>query len=647
MSGARSLSSQISMVTVLFVDASRGRGGAGKGKKPLPYILITLPEGSRTLVFAVDPILGGLSFTGITGYDAFESKQDAIDFLTMGGPPEGRVDGACVLGYRLARGCGVLVVAKRVQPLFSLFDRHTIWNLLDVDFVEFPTRFDSGALPPVEKLRHYPFCSGHFFCLTYDLRDLLGPNATNLQCFWNEAMRQHFAHFGVANVCPGLLQGVASSYDIRGSANARLLLFEYRTLPDPSVFGRGGFQRGHLASSRAHEIAAIVMRRRDFGFRCVRYRLQLGDVPFGWVLSRAGKVEVLDDFEATSASFVELAKRTNDVREFGWISQLDPADAELAGALNRVIAALPEFTSLVVDAKLFESLAGEMHAVIMSAINQYLADFVASETYFEEGHPPIVAANQVRLYRYTIGQRFDAGIVSLFCFLRNVCEHLLGDVEAPGFTQMLAEFVGQVADLLLCFDFVGISQSAVSQISQGPLPTLGARALPKQQVQDAFRTAVSVTPPLFCVTHSHAAFVLSGRAELMSVSPVKEPIAVRLSEACFVREIVVRRPSGGLEMSVSGGLWLNRMFQICSDVVVPGAELARVSLAPSTFYDQDFRLMDSQPVRYLVFQFRSLADDATIAGLHISGVPWVEQGLDLSQCRPPPVAVNPSATKAR
>jgi hypothetical protein len=57
--------------------------------------------------------------------------------------------------------------------------------------------------------------------------------------------------------------------------------------------------------------------------------------------------------------------------------------------------------------------------------------------------------------------------------------------------------------------------------------------------------------------------------------------------------------------------------------------------------------MDCQRVRYLVFQFRSLADDATIAGLHISGVPWVEPELDLSQSSAPAAALSPMGAKAR
>jgi hypothetical protein len=421
------------------------------------------------------------------------------------------------------------------------------------------------------------------------------------------------------------------------------LIFSYRFL---SL----GQSASSASSSREFELALVLIRRRDRGFEFLRHSLQVGDLPFQWGLLRSGDVHVGSNPGPQTEQFFSRTISNSQVDAVASISLLDPRTIErgLASALEKNLPAAcrPHYVS--VDPNAWTDLPAEEVDIFWSAIVPEISTH--TKCYYSTKGPLVVESRQSVLCRYFFGQKFDCGLVTLFFFLLKAAESLLEAADANvmhiiqlhGFADLtllppkvllfFASCTTRFGDLLstvgsLQFSVWSQMETLYSRIPRQFTPPSQA---PLVQLKSPIRAILKLkNSSLFCPTMSIASFVVTQNMDdcvLVEHSTVpqninlNDPVVIKLSEPCFVREIVLQG-CNATQLSVSGGLFLNRLFPIASDVFLCPDRTLRLSLEPAASYERDLRVFDHELVQYVSLTFQSQFESNTITSVSVFGRP--------------------------
>ena len=99
---------------------------------PLQWIISSLSTRQDTQVIRIDPLLGGLSYSGSPGLDLFSTEADAYNYVCATAQnlePKNQVVARAILGYFAAGGVGRLLLATQAWAVCLL----EFWSLADGD----------------------------------------------------------------------------------------------------------------------------------------------------------------------------------------------------------------------------------------------------------------------------------------------------------------------------------------------------------------------------------------------------------------------------------------------------------------------------------------------------------------------------------
>ena len=610
------------------------------------YLIASLPTRSDTLVFEIERHFGTINFAGNKGLDVFDTEDEAIAFVSQGYKIDKQIQAVGILGYAFSVGCTSLFLVKQAQPIFTIFKKHCIYAVSEVEVIDSPTLFDQDLATDCKDLRSFPFAQGHFYCPTFDLGKLIGKNMHDARFLWNHALTAQFDKFQIPGLSIDLFQGTvcgASFSDFGFDA----LLMCHRAMPSKQSIAVRGLVED--VPFHDYEVDLIMLRSLGRGCEVFRHKLKVGDVPFQWKFVN-DEVVVGEDSMRNTESFLNKQLAGMKIQKLFTVNHMDGKsnEAVLMKEFEKIMKTKPGLMTVVsIDGREFRAFDDKkMESFWNMKVAPILQECEHAELWIEEGKEPVVRREQNGACRYVIGNRFEGGLVSLFFYLLKSFEyfaneppfeadiHLMNSsvirAKYGAISSFITSFALKFGELLnnfgLLLENAGLYASQIVSLDpSNPTFTSEKKMMPRtfEKLLDLKRLSIT------CVTSSPSAFVVSknilgtflSRNSKKQYVPQNLPIDICLSEPCYLRDIVFQ-PATVTNVSIWGGLWLNRMFPIVEGLSIIPNVANRYSVRPQTDqkYDQSVKCTDWEPIRFLRFVFTSIVDPAAVTTVHVFGI---------------------------
>lgn len=616
------------------------------------YIVARSPTKPKTLVFEIERQFGTLLFSDTIGVDVFDSNEEAIRVITKGKEIKTRKDASGLIGYVFSDGCTHLFLAKNVQERFLLFEEHWVYDLESVEILNITI---SGSIDPSLRsgrtLTQFPFHVHHFFCPTFDMRQIFGENIETSKSIWNQNLIAPFDCVSEDGVCIKLFQG---SVCFREFAEYRCygLLVVHRLMPLKQIFPIQGRTFSAVTNFHDYDIDLMIMKKQDNTYDIHHHKLKTGNLPFFWKIIGDKKIDVVKDGDRLLSLYLQQQKERYGVEDFLIVSHMirSTYDMNLIDELENIVK---EFDYLrdkvhIIDGKNFENFTNSSLTVFSDSLFvPTLKAFGFSNRMVKNANKVINAARQTGILRHVISNHFEGNIVSIFYYLLKASECLINQTLGKNVIAMdsietirtsygcvsefVASFVVDLGKMLSVFgnlrsniwEFASqIQQAMPSRLQISPVANVGA-------VRACIDSMIDYKPmTTHCVSRSQLAFIVNKKVDNMLLQgaqarcslPLNEPVIIFLSDLCYLNEILFENMTA-THVSIRGGMWLNRMFTICENLWLPSAKQHRFSLEQlrRMNYSQELRTYDYEPVRFLELTFCSVFGSATATGIYVYG----------------------------
>ncbi|OHS98649.1 hypothetical protein TRFO_34901 [Tritrichomonas foetus] len=631
-------------------------------------IIASLPQRNDTQVIYIDQIMGTLMFTGIKGYDVFDSKNDAFKFLTKNKKLINAVDAHSILGYIISDKVCHLLLVEKASKIDTIFEKHVVYAIEKVNIINIPTEMScsDANYVPIETIANYPFQYSHFFCQTFDLSKAFG-KSTAVRSVWNEKFQIPFNRLPVSNICISLFQGIIRLTKFSTDVKASLLFVASHQFPK-WLLPQGTHKVKEHETGIEYLIDIFLIKHSENGYEILNHSLQIGDFPFNWSFDQ-GRYSVRK-MEACIESVKNFVLKQKDLWEIDGITfsnffsnQESPEhilSETLEDALNNDYncdTAEYEWIQSERDADKLDYYIQMLWPQVYSKIQK----FGFNKSISNHADTFHILSKQVGMFRFVFGLSFEREILGLFFFtlglLEKMCEelrfkfpnHLVTTEDlhsfADGFIYCTGNFLLEFSQSFSNFTNVPSGEIERSLIFNYMKPR--SVSFSKHQINyantmaaiDAIKNLQGVRT--FAVTQSPSSFVFSENISNVILKPniagyteiaqKDKPIILCLSEPCYIREVVLRNVNV-TRVSISGGLRLNRTFPIAKKVMIPWVPkdgnnvqgpYIRIPLkSTSIYYDHDIRPHDYEKVRFLILNFKTYRNEPLrIGSLFAFGTP--------------------------
>lgn len=181
------------------------------------YIIISLSSRTDTQVIYVDPTTGYLCYNAKTGYDIFNSQNEALDYVTNGSKwlRKSIIYARAVLGYASLGSYGLLLVATKLSASIpNLPGGGCIYTVTETQWIKIslqnPQPLGKGEVKNVQEVTELDIDGKHYFCESRDITrpfpsrmPLLNPDD---EFVWNKWFSMPFKKIGLPEHCVVLLQ---------------------------------------------------------------------------------------------------------------------------------------------------------------------------------------------------------------------------------------------------------------------------------------------------------------------------------------------------------------------------------------------------------------------------------------------------------
>ncbi|KAK3264551.1 hypothetical protein CYMTET_26722, partial [Cymbomonas tetramitiformis] len=197
------------------------------------FIVCSLATRRDTQVIRICATTGALQFTGLLGFDVFDSETEAMQHLATMARVKSTLCGRAILGWVSLGDVGLLLIATRLRLTLALPTGDEVYTIAESQWVRVPLRDPSMSLSKQELsnlklLTETPVDGCMFFCETADLtRPFPSESPLSDPCLefvWNEWLAAPFRGIGLIHHCVVLQSGLAECRQLSDANGRRWLL---------------------------------------------------------------------------------------------------------------------------------------------------------------------------------------------------------------------------------------------------------------------------------------------------------------------------------------------------------------------------------------------------------------------------------------
>ncbi|EAY03271.1 hypothetical protein TVAG_299340 [Trichomonas vaginalis G3] len=632
------------------------------------YAVLELPDRNDAQIIYFDPDRGYPSFSGVSEYDNFRSKDDAINRI------KNHEDNVKIYNYYMIAGmfpvgnATIICFIKSVSDAGLLFKKHQVYSVDSLVYVVANkyslTQNEQKILSIIES---YPIKYGHFICHTYDLSMPLSCKPSN-DCIINRYISQVFDFFTIGKICPNIIEGLFN-VNTFGKYEIYQITRVICETCGPVNAVRGTNQTGGLGNQTIVELIFT-----NYVGESIEIQSQIilrGCTPISYVPN-----SVTPDLVPYSTIPVWIV-RTNAV--FG-IPKLNIIDFNKEGGdVDRAFKESLTFVgdSLALSVKnvdwsnLKKSMPFDQALQIVAKLTDELLDKTTISSGFMDRDKIKFTVKQDSAIVVTSQDGLDRCNFGLFVVATRSVFKFINKVQLdPSYNKSILEHIttatinsgNLVSNLSADSDSFSISDILRAAKKDNRSVPFKRR---KQGSDDQARlkawavfdgspnkpnlpmTFPSVFERIRCVSDEPGACILSSpaarplfemRQAILTNSDT--PIVIMLNEPCFVTEVVIRLPSfydrrpTPSSLTIYGGPYANRIFPVISNIALSTGE-QRISLSITPPEPNHYRHECIAPylslVRFLVFDFSSPFDKFILLGIKVFGCKTLPQILQRPQ----------------
>ncbi|KAK8882316.1 hypothetical protein M9Y10_044958 [Tritrichomonas musculus] len=528
-------------------------------------IIASLPHRTDTQVIYIDQIMGTLLFSGIKGYDVFDDRKSAFDFVSKDRKLLQCVDARSILGYVFSEKCCHLILIEKEKPLFPIFDNHMIFSIENVVFIDIPTetRCPQALSVNIEILKKYPFNHAHYFCPTLDLSKDFGSRTNVIRTCWNQKLAIPFQRFSdlIPNLCVSIYQGVVS-YTPFVEINIAILFMSSRLFPP--LLAKSGKYHFSEAGITCNEyiIDVYLIKTIENDFEVLNHAIQIGDFPFNWSSDQNSSKIAFENMEDIKKNTKIFIQRTKDYFKYDYITFVNfmnkggiekSLTEALDIALNELSDSANTLNSLSIEQDVFEWIQSIKNS---SSLEEYVQNYWprASKKIKKFGFTRSLISNiannqlsingqvdentpyqfnpqsyQKGICRFLYTQSFDRELIGLFFYIMKLLEIMCLDEFGLNFPEKLVMpyqidtflngFVYFSAKFLLEFNLyisnfgdmqIGDLTNLIFEYMKPPNVDIDTYVINYQSLFDASLILKNISiPSLFSVSQGPSSFIMN------------------------------------------------------------------------------------------------------------------------------------------
>jgi hypothetical protein len=183
-------------------------------------LVVNSPQAKQVLVIWLDPIRGTPVCSGIQDFDTFPTIDAALASIKRKNKVEEEEAAPYLIGGLVFGGACYILLVSQVDDRGLLFGVHRVYCVVATRIVRFPLCGSHSKATLDLNSYLLPIAGSHFFCPTFDITSPLD-FPPNMDMVWNAKLRRRFDFLPFPNPCVSLLQGGFFEHPI---GDARLFL---------------------------------------------------------------------------------------------------------------------------------------------------------------------------------------------------------------------------------------------------------------------------------------------------------------------------------------------------------------------------------------------------------------------------------------
>lgn len=611
---------------------------------------------------------------GIPGYDVFPSEAKAKEYISSITKIERENRAQYLIGINNIKNHYLIIsVITKTKELCKIMDKHPVylinsyanWCLtLDND-----SPYDeNNAEQERQYFSYFPVPDLHFFCPTFDLTSTFG-SPQDPTMIWNLRLLKPFQKLKIP-CCVNLIQG---SF---GAANLGDKTFFYSIIRRCCLSSLPLAQEQEISEDKnlgnEFEIEYVLERFKGGHYETWSHVLRRCDLPHlfshrmlspeeATVIYSSFFNRLIELYHIPKISFIDLSDSSTSK------NHLDPnGDTFLKNVITMISGAF--------DVE-FEKFDWNHHSQIdiLKAANYLLGllDKVVDKFGFdlmvwENGYPSVIQKqtgfcvvsdksgfDQSIFGSFIIGLYYYSKIVNEFGIIPSVPDNYQSLSELKCTAHLFRFFIfsnrklGQLSTIPTSFserDFgilTNIKENNLFdkqnyQTSNNTKDIIKAflKINSKSSIIYTEEDCVSIVPAAHVVYPSNLNLKIFSlfKNELSFIDP-QEPITICLARPCNVTKIIFKIPKSNTSsysfvkpssVTVSGGMYLNRLFPLFEDILIVGGETIKTITISSRHqytdkYQINANLSSIEKVRYVQFRFNSIFPRVTISNIFVYG----------------------------
>jgi len=252
-------------------------------------VVVNLPNRNDTQIIWFDQQRGYPSFSGVIGYDLFESQAEALDWLQKNYIMKSKYNGYMIGGIFSIGNVTQVLIVTNVASAGKLLGKHDVLMVNKSIMLSVNTVVpNANEMRTISQIHSMGLTNNCFLCHTYDLSCpfSMDHDSNNV---WNMYMQKPFDFMNLGKICPDLILGSFSTLKY-GEYNLYYITRIDSEGCGPVSVTRGLFQNGSLGNFAIVEF--LISYRCDVGIRVFSYIISRGTTPIGFSPGKRGPSEM-------------------------------------------------------------------------------------------------------------------------------------------------------------------------------------------------------------------------------------------------------------------------------------------------------------------------------------------------------------------
>lgn len=627
----------------------------------------------HTFVFWIDRIYGFPCFSGIPGHDLFPDHKTAISTLGSKYDIKNTYKGLFLIGIINVGNKSLISLITKAKEIGLINGKHKVYKVTEIKqiksglmYLENCNNFELD----IKNIGSFPVINNHFFCPSLEITGGIGKKIDE-SMIWNLNQSNQFETL-IKGICVKLIQGTfdAKKLDDR---NILLLITRRRCIGSENVQGLN--INGNVGNES--EVEIVLETKRDDKFETFSHTFLRMTTPSSPNIDMAlGNAPLLyhritAKYEVTEASLIDFNHTEEDNAESKVLKNLKDIIKFIKGVFN---VNLQMFDW---DCTLKNGIDFTVKAFLQT-ISPNLEKYGITNIIWNNENKSVVR-KQEGLFIFSCSTGIDRSnsgsfYFALFCIAKILSFSSLHEQFSSNLNDLknntkINSFIGnsflksadiiskcyiktksiKENDILMFFENQKlIPNEKITNIIQKRKGILANYDEIKKNVElfccfkeiltspkysiKSNRYCLSMMPGASLLSPSHLDPMIFGYQNTSTFLNVNEDyITISLSQPARISEILFRKfpyesnNSYPSSVSVFGGMYLNRMYPIIKDLLLPQTEntfkCIRVSFPEQQtyVYNTKINFNNYEPIRYLKFDFKSMSDIVTIQNIFVYG----------------------------